>query len=73
MTVEDHQVYGGLGGAVAEVLGQRILVPLDILGVKNSFGESGKPLELLKKHGLDSISIAAAAEKLLKRKQGLLP
>ena len=73
LTVEDHQVYGGLGGAVAEVLGQRIFVPLDILGVKNSFGESGKPLELLKKHGLDSISIAAAAEKLLKRKQGLLP
>lgn len=73
LTVEDHQVYGGLGGAVAEVLGQRISVLLEILGVKNSFGESGKPLELLKKHGLDSISIAAAAEKLLKRKQGLLP
>ncbi len=73
LTIEDHQVYGGLGGAVAEVLGQRIPVPLEILGVKNSFGESGKPLELLKKHGLDYISIAAAAEKLLKRKQGLLP
>ena len=73
LTVEDHQVYGGLGGAVAEVLGQRFSVPLEIFGVKNSFGESGKPLELLKKHGLDSISIAAAAEKLLKRKQGLLP
>ncbi len=73
LTVEDHQVYGGLGGAVAEVLRQRISVPLEILGVKNSFGESGKPLELLKKHGLDFISIAAAAEKLLKRKQGLLP
>lgn len=73
LTVEDHQVYGGLGGAVAEVLGQRISVPLEILGVKNSFGESGKPLELLRKHGLDAISIAAAAEKLLKRKQGLLP
>lgn len=73
LTVEDHQVYGGLGGAVAEVLGQRVSVPLEILGVKNSFGESGKPLELLKKHGLDYISITAAAEKLLKRKQGLLP
>ncbi len=73
LTVEDHQVYGGLGGAVAEVLGQsKVAVPLEILGIRNAFGESGKPWELLKKHGLDSLSIAAAAEKLLKRKGELL-
>lgn len=52
VTVEDHQKIGGLGGAVAEVLGQNCPVPLEIIAVNDTFGESGKPEELLEKYGL---------------------
>jgi len=52
VTVEDHQIYGGLGGAVAEVLGQNCPVPLDIIGVNDTFGESGSAEELLQKYDL---------------------
>ena len=53
ITLEDHQINGGLGSAVAEVLGENYPVKMIRLGVRNSFGESGKSEELLKKHGLD--------------------
>lgn len=52
VTIEDHQVNGGLGGAVAEVLSQNCPVPLKIIGVNDTFTESGKPEELLEKYGL---------------------
>lgn len=52
VTVEEHQIYGGLGGAVAEVLSQYCPVPLKIIGINDTFGESGKPEELLEKYGL---------------------
>ena len=57
VTVEEHQIYGGLGGAVAEVLGQNCPVPLDIVGVNDTFGESGKSEELLEKYGLGITNI----------------
>jgi transketolase len=53
ITVEEHQVFGGLGSAVAEVLGEELPTKIIRMGVKDKFGESGKYLELLKKHGLD--------------------
>ncbi|MBW2973746.1 transketolase family protein [Candidatus Woesearchaeota archaeon] len=52
ITVEDHQINGGLGGAIAELLGENHPVKLKRIGVKNSFGESGTPEELKKKFGL---------------------
>ena len=52
MTVEEHQINGGLGGAVAEFLGEHHPAPLRRLGVKDRFGESGDPKDLLKEHGL---------------------
>ena len=52
LTLEDHQVHGGLGSAVAEVLAENFPVPMKIMGVKDTFGESGSPAELYKKYGL---------------------
>jgi transketolase len=59
LTVEDHQIYGGLGSAVAEVLAQsRVRTPFKILGVVDTFGQSGQATELLKAYKLDGASIA---------------
>ncbi len=59
VTLEEHQVIGGLGGAVCEVLAQEYPVPVKIIGVENRFGQSGKPEELLEEYGLDSKSITS--------------
>ncbi len=69
VTAEEHQIYGGLGSAVAEVLVQKFPVPLEMVAVRDSFGESGSPQELLKKYRLKDVDIAAAAEKVVKRKK----
>jgi transketolase len=68
VTVEDHQITGGLGGAVAEVLAKNYPVPMEFVGVKDSFGESGKPKELLEKYGLTSEDIIKAVKKVIRRK-----
>ncbi len=65
---EEHQIYGGLGGAVAEVLAKNHPVPMEFIGVNDSFGESGKPKELMEKYGLTSKHIFDSAKKVLKRK-----
>jgi len=69
VTSEEHQIYGGLGSAVAEVLVQNTPVPMEILGVKDVFGESGKPQELIEKFHLTREDIAKAAKRVLKRKK----
>jgi transketolase len=66
MTVEDHSVMGGLGGAVAELLGEVLPTPVKRLGT-HGFGESGDPKGLYAKHGLDPQGIAASARKFLSR------
>ena len=66
VTVEDHSVTGGLGGAVAEVLGEVLPTPLKRLGVQG-FGESGDAKGLYVKHGLDPAGIAASVRKFLNR------
>jgi transketolase len=66
VTVEDHSIHGGLGGAVAEVLGDVLPTPLKRLGVQG-FGESGDPKGLYAKHGLDPAGIAASVRKFLNR------
>ena len=64
--VEDHALAGGLGGAVAELLGEVMPTPLKRLGVQG-FGESGDPKGLYAKHGLDPAGIAASVRKFLNR------
>ena len=68
VTCEEHNVLGGLGDSIAQVAAKHIPVPIEMIGVNDSFGESGKPMELLKKYGLDPDSIVVAAEKVLRRK-----
>ena len=68
VTCEEHNVLGGLGDSIAQVAAKHIPVPIEMIGVNDSFGESGKPMELLKKYGLDPESIVVAAEKVLRRK-----
>ncbi len=66
VTVEEHSIYGGLGGAVAEVLGENHPVPMKIIGIRDKFGTSGKAEELIKYYHLDSQSIADEVEAFLK-------
>lgn len=69
VTVEEHSIIGGLGSAVAEVLAENYPIPLERVGVKDTFGESGKPQELLDKYGLNVSSIKDAVRKVLTRKK----
>ena len=69
VTCEEHQINGGLGDSVAQVLSRFKPLPLEMVAVNDSFGESGPPLDLLKKYGLSPENIVAAAEKVLKRKK----
>ena len=68
VTVEEHQVMGGLGGAVAEMLAAHYPVPIEFVGMQNTFGESGEPNELIKKYGMDEASIVRAVKKVKRRK-----
>ncbi|MGV8108355.1 transketolase family protein [Methanospirillum sp.] len=69
ITIEEHSIFGGLGGAIAEVLSENYPVNLKILGVNDQFGESGEYEDLVKKFGLKSMNIVQAAKKLIKRKK----
>ena len=68
VTCEEHNVLGGLGDSIAQVAAKNIPVPIEMVGVNDSFGESGKPMDLLKKYGLAPENIVAAAEKAIGRK-----
>jgi transketolase len=67
ITAEDHNIVGGLGGAVAEALSQTCPCPIEFIGVKDTFGESGDPEELAQKYGLTGPSFVDAAHRLLAR------
>lgn len=69
VTAEEHMINGGLGDSVAQVLIQKMLVPQEYVGVNDSFGESGTPMELMTKYGIDSVNIVEAAQKAIARKQ----
>jgi transketolase len=69
VTAEEHSIIGGLGAAVAEVLVENEPVPMIRVGVKDVFGESGKPEELLVKYGLTAQDIVEAAKVVLRRKK----
>lgn len=69
VTAEEHNVLGGLGDSIAQVAARHLPVPIEYVGTNDTFGESGKPLDLLKKYGLDPQHIVAAAEKAMSRKK----
>ncbi len=68
VTAEEHQMNGGLGDSVAQLLARKLPSPQELVAVNDSFGESGTPDELMKKYGLDTVNIVAAVEKVIKRK-----
>ena len=68
VTVEEHQVMGGMGSAVAETMARRYPVPIEFIGVQNRFGESGEPNELIERFGMGVSHIVAAAMKVIERK-----
>lgn len=70
VSAEEHQLNGGLGDSIAQTLSRNAPAPLEMVGVDDSFGESGEPMELLKKYGLSTESIVEAAKKAIARKKG---
>lgn len=67
ITVEEHQITGGLGGAVAEILSQNHPTLMKIIGINDKFGESGQPDELMEKFGLTSDQIVKAARNMMQK------
>ncbi len=68
VTVEEHQVFGGMGSRVAEILAQRRPAPIEFIGVHDRFGQSGDPAELIEHYGMGTDAIEAAVRRVLKRK-----
>lgn len=68
VTAEEHMLNGGLGDSIAQLLCRNNPVPVEMVGVNDSFGESGTPMQLLQKYGLDANAIVAAAIKVINRK-----
>ena len=68
VTAEEHNIIGGLGDAIAQTVARNTPIPIEYVGTNDTFGESGTPTELLKKYGLDTPNIVAAAEKVIARK-----
>jgi len=68
VTCEEHQINGGLGGSVAQVLSRFHPAPVEMVAVNDSFGESGTPLELLAKYGLTADAIVKAAQRVVGRR-----
>jgi transketolase len=68
ITCEDHQVAGGLGGLIAETLARNLPKPIEFIGLKDKFGQSGKAEELLKEYQMDEKSIIEAVKKAISRK-----
>lgn len=68
VTVEDHQIKGGLGGAISESLANTTPLPIEYIGLQNTFAESGTPDELLNKYKMDKTAIKDAVRKVINRK-----
>ncbi len=68
VTAEEHQMHGGLGDSVCQLLARKMPTPVEMVAVNDSFGESGKPAELMTKYGIDTSNIIEAAERVMKRK-----
>lgn len=68
VTAEEHQLNGGLGDAVCQLLSRNMPAPVEMIGVNNSFGESGTPAQLMEKYGLNAKSIVESVRKVMARK-----
>ena len=68
VTAEEHMLNGGLGDSIAQYLSTTLPTPIEMIGVNDSFGESGKPMDLMEKYGLGTSHIHAAALKVIQRK-----
>jgi len=68
VTAEEHMLNGGLGDSIAQILGRDLPTPMEMIGVDDTFGESGTPEQLLEKYGLNAKNIVAAAKKVISRK-----
>ena len=68
VSAEEHQMNGGLGDSIAQLLGRELPTPMEYVAVNDSFGESGTPDQLLEKYGLTTAAIVAAAERAIARK-----
>ena len=68
VTAEEHNIIGGLGDSIAQVAAKNFPIPIEYVGTNDTFGESGKPTDLLIKYGLDADHIVAAADKAMARK-----
>ena len=69
VTAEEHSIIGGLGGAVCEALAEGYPVPVERVGLRDVFGQSGTAEELLNHYGLTAASLVEAAERVLQRKE----
>lgn len=69
VTAEEHQISGGLGSYIAQLLSQKLPCPMEFVAVRDTFGESGKPEELLEKYGLSKSAIISSAIKAIDRKK----
>jgi transketolase len=69
VTVEEHQVQGGMGSRVAEILAEQHPVPIQFVGVHDRFGQSGSPQELIEEYGMGASAIVAAVKRALARKR----
>jgi len=68
VTAEEHNVIGGMGDAISQCAARHFPIPIEFIGTQDTFGESGTPMELLKKYKMDVVDIVAAAEKVIARK-----
>ena len=68
VTAEEHNILGGLGESIAGLLGRKLPTPIEMVGVNDSFGESGPVPELIVKYGLDTINVVNAVKAVLARK-----
>jgi len=70
VTAEEHSIIGGLGSAIAEFLSEKLPTPMVRVGLKDTFGESGKPQELLEKYGLTKVHLIKAVHEVIAKKRG---
>ncbi len=68
VTAEEHNIIGGLGDAIAQVAAKNFPIPIEYIGTNDTFGESGTPMQLLQKYGLDTPNIVEAVQKVIQRK-----
>ena len=68
VTAEEHQMNGGLGDSIAQLLSRELPTPLEMVAMNDSFGESGPPMKLMEKYGLTSKEIITSAKKVINRK-----